>query len=122
MDSNYQGLDFLYASSRDYKVVNLLKGLFLYLSFLNFIDGTFTFLGLQFSIIEERNPLMAYLFILDPIVFLALKISLSILLCIFPLINFIPSYSIVKVLILGASALYTFVCFIHFIWIIELIT
>jgi Domain of unknown function (DUF5658) len=86
-----------------------------YLTLINFLDGLFTAIGIYFNFIEERNPLMRYLYDLHPFLFLSLKIVLSGLLIVLSV--FISAESKVKILAAGAAILYSIVCFLHSIWI-----
>jgi len=98
-----------------------MKYIFLYLSILNLVDGIVTFIGLEFALIEEGNPLMAQLYGESPILFLALKVFLSAFLYGFVLIKQLPTTSWIKGLTVFASVSYTFVCLMHGLWIFSII-
>lgn len=51
--------------------------LFMIISTLNLLDGVFTFIGLHYSLIEEMNPIMNWLWEYHPMMFLFVKVSLS---------------------------------------------
>ncbi|MEH7342883.1 DUF5658 family protein [Bacillus sp. JJ1532] len=98
-----------------------LKKIFLYLALLNLYDGIVTFFGIQFSLIEESNPIMNALFQTNPYYFLGYKVILSAALFMFLFIKKLPRKKIVNNLALTATGLYTIVFVIHAIWIIALI-
>ncbi|WP_410489334.1 DUF5658 family protein [Bacillus sp. DTU_2020_1000418_1_SI_GHA_SEK_038] len=100
---------------------NDLKKIFLYLALLNLYDGLVTFFGIQFSLIEESNPIMNALYQKNPFYFLGFKVILSAALCIFLFIKKLPQKKIVHHLALAATGIYTVVFVIHAIWIITLI-
>jgi ABC-type proline/glycine betaine transport system permease subunit len=94
---------------------------FVYLSFLNFLDGVMTFIGVSNGLIEEINPLMDSLLNENSWLFLVIKGLLSLLLL------FLSSYlkkQKVSVFLAGLTLLavliYTSVSFIHLFWLILL--
>jgi len=93
--------------------------IFLYLALANIVDGILTFIGLQFSFIQEGNPLMAFLYNQSPFLFIIFKVSLSCILFFFALSKEIPKFTILKGLTLFASFSYTIVLFLHGSWIID---
>ncbi|WP_066298293.1 DUF5658 family protein [Bacillus sp. FJAT-29937] len=97
------------------------KKIFFYLALLNLFDGIVTFIGIQFSLIEEMNPIMNALYQTNPFYFLGFKVILSAALCIFLFIKKLPGKKMVNNLALAATGLYTIVFVIHAIWIITLI-
>ncbi|KAB2336091.1 hypothetical protein F7731_11305 [Cytobacillus depressus] len=94
-----------------------MKGIFLYLAVINFVDGMVTFLGIRFSIIEEGNPFMNALYQASPLGFLVLKTLLSCILLTFIFFKKLPSRPSIKNLALAGSLLYTMVCLLHGVWI-----
>ncbi|MEH7121927.1 DUF5658 family protein [Bacillus sp. JJ1773] len=84
-------------------------------------DGIVTFFGIQFSLIEESNPIMNALYQTNPFYFLGYKVILSAALFMFLFIKKLPRKKIVHNLALAATGLYTIVFVIHAIWIITLI-
>lgn len=55
----------------------LMKKILLYLAFINFLDGLLTFFGMRLSLIEEVNPIMDFLYTIEPLLFLSVKAVLS---------------------------------------------
>jgi hypothetical protein len=90
----------------------------IYLSLLNYIDGLATFHGLAYEKIEEVNPLMKYIYEIDPYFFLTIKIALSILLIL--LFNMAKQFNnfIIRNGLIFASITYTFICLKHTYWIL----
>ncbi|WP_419865735.1 DUF5658 family protein [Bacillus dakarensis] len=97
------------------------KFLFLYLGFLNILDGVLTFWGISFSYINEWNPFMNALFEAHPLLFLFFKVFLSCLISILAFINKVPLKTCTKVLVVAASILYSGVNVLHLYWIIPLV-
>jgi hypothetical protein len=95
--------------------------LFIYLAFLNILDGIVTFIGLTLGKIEEANPIMNLLFETSPGLFLGIKVGLSLLLILIYINLKILNASIVKSLLLITSIFYSFVCLQHYYW-IKLVT
>ncbi|WP_221767356.1 MULTISPECIES: DUF5658 family protein [Bacillaceae] len=92
--------------------------LFVYLAVLNFFDGCVTFIGIQFGVIEELNPLMAALISKNPWSFFLLKSYLSVfLLLVFYFIRGQAISNFLKSLILCSVILYTSVSILHVSWI-----
>ena len=48
-----------------------------FIAFLNLFDGLATFYGLMNNMIEESNPLMAYMISVSPLLFVMIKLLLS---------------------------------------------
>ncbi|MBP2241849.1 putative membrane protein YqjE [Cytobacillus eiseniae] len=92
-----------------------------YLALLNVADGTLTFFGLQYSLMEESNPLMNHLYAFSPLLFLGYKFLLSGVLCLLVLTNKFPTYRFVKAMLVTAAAIYSVVIAIHAMWIIPII-
>ena len=91
--------------------------LFLSLLILNGLDGILTFIGLKMQIIEEANPLMSFLFIQDPYLFLITKFFLSFLLLLFLVMKKIPNTRTIKLLSVFALLSYGYVTSLHIVWI-----
>ncbi|MFD2445748.1 DUF5658 family protein [Bacillus sp. CGMCC 1.16607] len=99
------------------KGVNVLTFMFIYLAFINIVDGLVTYIGLKLGNIEEANPLMSFLFDFDPILFISVKLGLSILLIMFIYLIKAPKSRVIHSLLVFSSMIYTFVCFKHLYWI-----
>ncbi len=99
-----------------------MKKLLFYIAILNVLDAGFTFFGLHYSIIEEANPLMNKLFAASPLLFLMIKIGLSVILLVIgnALNNRKCSVSLVWVSVFAAFG-YTITCFLHGFWIATII-
>ncbi|WP_055738655.1 DUF5658 family protein [Heyndrickxia shackletonii] len=93
-----------------------MRTLLFYLAFLNLMDALLTFFGLHFSYITESNPLMNSLYDTNPVLFLCLKITLSILLMLFCTKNRLLRSGILKKITVFATILYTFVFLLHGYW------
>jgi hypothetical protein len=96
--------------------------LFMYLAFINFLDGAATYFGLRADAIEEANPIMRQLYDTDPFLFLAVKIALSILLILVYMMIKEPKTNLVRNLAFVSSIIYTLVCFKHYYWISLIVT
>ncbi|WP_075982021.1 DUF5658 family protein [Bacillus massilinigeriensis] len=92
----------------------------LYVGFLNIFDSLATYLGLLKSLIEEENPLMNHLFQIHPILFLTIKMVLS--LSLFLLISYknLPQTNLLHLLSWISAFLYTIVFVTHLLWIVWL--
>lgn len=97
---------------------------FIYLSWLiaalNIFDGVITAHGLKKGAIEELNPIMDFLWLVSPPLFLALKFILSIAIIIISISvykkgskNFRGVYS---VLLVGVCCIYFGIFFLHIMW------
>ncbi|MED3573009.1 DUF5658 family protein [Cytobacillus praedii] len=98
-----------------------MKFIFSYLAAVNFADGAVTYWGLQFSMIEESNPIMSGLYDINPLLFLGYKLFLS---CIFyglVLKKKLPTNRFIKALSITASVVYTIVIGLHGVWLFPLI-
>ncbi|MCA1031703.1 DUF5658 family protein [Bacillus timonensis] len=93
-----------------------MKLLFHYLAILNILDGLLTFIGLQFSLIDERNPMMLYLYQSDPIFFITVKVFLSLFLYVFIYMDRVPNGRVIKGITLISTILYSIVCSFHMYW------
>ncbi|MHC0037567.1 DUF5658 family protein [Pseudoneobacillus sp. C159] len=91
--------------------------LFMYLAFINVFDGFVTYVGLITGNIEELNPIMNYLYEVDPLLFIGVKLSLSFLLLIIYFLIKEPKSVVLKSLLLVSSIIYTLVCLKHSYWI-----
>lgn len=92
--------------------------IFLYLAWMNAIDGILTQVGLYFSRIKEGNILMKELYNVNPYLFLIFKFILSFFLYLFFVTKFTSSHTIVKACIYGSVTLYGFVMLIHAFWLL----
>ncbi|WP_078432608.1 DUF5658 family protein [Metabacillus halosaccharovorans] len=92
-----------------------------YLAFLNLIDGILTYIGLKLNLIEEANVLMRIIYEAEPVYFLIVKTLLSILLFALCILQKIPNNFRMKTISYIGASLYTFVLFIHFYWIVDII-
>ncbi|MBM7662350.1 phosphoglycerol transferase MdoB-like AlkP superfamily enzyme [Bacillus mesophilus] len=99
-----------------------MKLIFYSLAILNSIDATMTFLGLKLSLIEEANPTMRFLYETEPLLFLGLKLLLSIALLVFGWKNVFPRISWFKPLIYTALSLYAIITCLHAKWVFQVIT
>lgn len=98
-----------------------MTSLFLILSILNIFDGVATFLGIRYGLIEEYNPIMARLIEKDPLLFLSLKFSLSLVLIL--LSKYIKGINVSKGfrgLLTLALGLYSIVTVVHITWLFVL--
>lgn len=94
-----------------------MKFLFQSLSILNLLDGFVTFIGLKLLLITELNPMMDKLYEIHPVLFMTVKIILSVLLYLFIFIKQIPKSSIVTSIASIALLLYTIVFGLHCYWV-----
>ena len=87
---------------------------------LNVFDGVITAYGLKEGKIEELNPIMRFLWVTSPPLFLALKFSLSILVVIISIVVYKKSrntfYRVYAVLLVGVCCLYIGIFVLHMIW------
>ncbi|MBU8770757.1 DUF5658 family protein [Cytobacillus oceanisediminis] len=94
-----------------------MKKILQYLAFINLLDGLLTFFGIKLSLIEEVNPIMDFLYTIEPLLFLSVIAVLSgFLILLSTSINF-PPQTKVKVLAKGAAYLYSFILVLHVLWI-----
>jgi hypothetical protein len=87
-----------------------------YLALLNFIDGILTYIGLRLNIIEEANILMNWIYDQNPIYFLIIKISLSLLLYMLVILKKIPEGKMVYMLTFFGAISYSIILFLHGLW------
>ncbi len=99
----------------------ILKFIFSYLAIINIADGAVTYWGLQFSIIEESNPIMSGLYVINPLLFLGYKLFLSCVLYGLVLTKKLPTNRLIKALSITASIIYTIVIGLHGVWVLPLI-
>jgi hypothetical protein len=92
--------------------------LFQYLSILNVVDAFSTYFGLKHSYITELNPFMGGVYHANPLFFLLIKLSFSVVLLWFVVYKKVPGSSLVKGLVLLASSMYTITLFMHLVWVI----
>ncbi|WP_222434334.1 DUF5658 family protein [Planomicrobium sp. CPCC 101110] len=82
---------------------------------LNLLDGTLTYLGLHFGVIQEGNPLLREL---SPLAILSVKLMLSV--CLFCLL-FTPFVFIQsgkwRCFLISANMLYSVILLLHVVWI-----
>ncbi|WP_408962573.1 DUF5658 family protein [Guptibacillus hwajinpoensis] len=84
---------------------------------MNTLDGFITYWGIQNGWIGEVNPLMRALFQMDPLVFQMYKIGLSIFLIVL-LLKFHHLKSVlIRILLIVASTIYSFILCIHGYWV-----
>lgn len=88
-----------------------------YVAILNIIDSFATYIGVTKKLIEEANPIMNQLFSIHPLLFVTIKILLSIALFLLLLYRYFPKTIIFHFLAYLSATLYTFVFFCHLIWI-----
>ena len=87
---------------------------------LNVFDGVITAYGLKEGKIEELNPIMRFLWVTSPPLFLALKFSLSIVVVIISIVVYKKSrntfYGLYAVLLVGVCCVYIAIFVLHMIW------
>lgn len=97
---------------------------FIYLSWLiaalNIFDGVTTAYGLEKGAIEELNPIMDFLWMVSPALFLALKFILSIVIVIISIAVYKKGsktfQSVYSVLLVGVCFVYFGIFFLHIMW------
>lgn len=96
----------------------LLGFLFIYLALLNLFDGFATAHGLSLHTIRELNPYMNDIYHIHPLLFLTVKISLSVLLICIGVTwgSMKRKKRLISFLIILSSIIYTPVCFTHIYW------
>ncbi|WP_391557385.1 DUF5658 family protein [Robertmurraya sp.] len=96
----------------------LLGFLFIYLALLNVFDAFATAHGLSLNKIREMNPYMNGIYHIHPLLFLTVKISLSVLLIWMGVTwgSKIRKKRLILSLIILSSIIYTPVCFTHIYW------
>ncbi|SHQ82778.1 Uncharacterised protein [Mycobacteroides abscessus subsp. abscessus] len=99
----------------------LIGFLFIYLALLNVFDAFATAHGLSLNKIREMNPYMNGIYLIHPLLFITLKISLSILLICMGVIwgSMIRKKRFISSLIILASIIYTPVCLTHIYWLTQ---
>ncbi|WP_413632884.1 DUF5658 family protein [Mesobacillus jeotgali] len=83
---------------------------------MNLLDTFITWFGIRNAFIAELNPIMNAIYETDPLLFLFIKSALSILLLLFIVFSIVPRSSLVKFLLVFASASYSVVVIIHGFW------
>ena len=113
-----------------YTIKNLKDGMlrnkinFIYLSWLiaalNIFDGVTTAYGLKEGAIEELNPIMDFLWMVSPVLFLALKFSLSVMVVIISISVYKKGsktfQGVYSVLLVGVCCVYFGIFFLHIMW------
>ena len=91
-----------------------------FIAMLNFFDGVLTAYGLKEGKIEELNPIMRFLWVTSPPLFLALKFSLSVLVVITSIVVYKKSrkmfYDVYTVLLVGVCFVYVGIFVPHMMW------
>lgn len=95
--------------------------LFHYLSILNMVDAIATYFGLKYSYIAEFNPIMGGVYSTNPLFFLFLKITLSVILYGFIIFKKIPNSLLLKGITYSASVIYSLVMILHLSWLLIII-
>lgn len=87
---------------------------------LNIFDGWATHYGLEKKQIEEFNPLMDFLWFTNPLLFLSIKFSLSLIILLISYFIYIKSeekfQQFFSMALMGMLGLYVGVCSIHLYW------
>lgn len=86
---------------------------------LSIADAALTDIGLRFQLIEEANPLMAFVYEYSVIIFYGIKVLLPLSLLI--IIKYVMNHHYIKMLIRFAFLLYAFVFCIHVLWVSVLV-
>ncbi|MCC3356758.1 DUF5658 family protein [Bacillus sp. REN16] len=97
-----------------------MKFIIILLAILNLLDAFITHLGILGGHISEANPLMYTLYELNPFFFLFAKALLSIFLIALIFIIRFPVSKLIRSLSYVATALYTYVFFLHGYWITQI--
>ena len=91
-----------------------------FIAALNIFDGVITAYGLKEGKIEELNPIMRFLWVMSPPLFLALKFSLSVLVVIISIVVYKKSrktfYGVYAVLLVGVCCVYMGIFVLHMMW------
>lgn len=92
----------------------------IFIALLNLFDGLATHYGINHNLIEELNPLMNFFMALSPLLFLCIKILLSIMLLCLSYWVYQKSKATFQTLYLyslvGVSVMYTAICCMHLFW------
>ncbi|WP_335869567.1 DUF5658 family protein [Bacillus sp. 2205SS5-2] len=94
-----------------------MKKTFLLLALLSMLDGVLTYLGIQLGLIQEANLLMKLLIMYDPIIFIGIKLVLSICLVAMAIMIKAPKSNIIKQLSYLALFIYGGIFLLHSYWI-----
>ena len=91
-----------------------------FIAMLNVFDGVLTAYGLKEGKIEELNPIMRFLWVTSPSLFLALKFSLSVLVVLISIHIYKKSrqtfYGVYSVLLVGGCFVYVGIFVLHMMW------
>ena len=91
-----------------------------FIAMLNIFDGILTAYGLKEGKIEELNPIMRFLWVTSPPLFLALKFSLSALIVIISIGVYKKSrqtfYNVYTALLVGVCFVYVGIFVLHMMW------
>lgn len=98
-----------------------LKVLFIFLASANILDAILTYIGINLSVIQEGNPVMAFVYSIEPLLFLVIKIILSAILIGMILFKLVPSHVFVKGITIAATIGYSFVILLHGNWLFTLL-
>ncbi|WP_449536942.1 DUF5658 family protein [Ferdinandcohnia sp. Marseille-Q9671] len=98
-----------------------MKHIFVFLAILNLLDAFITHFGIHGGHISEANPLMFTVYDINPLLFLSIKLLLSLFLIALIFIIRFPVSKLIRSLSYVASALYIYVFFLHGYWIAQII-
>ena len=91
-----------------------------FIAILNVFDGVLTAYGLKEGKIEELNPIMRFLWVTSPPLFLVLKFSLSVLVVVISIVVYKKSrktfYDVYSVLLVGVCFVYLGIFVLHMVW------
>lgn len=91
-----------------------------FIAILNVFDGVLTAYGLREGKIEELNPIMRFLWVTSPALFLALKFSLSVLVVIISIVIYKKSrktfLGVYSVLLVVVCFVYVGIFVLHMMW------
>src|SRR5699024_4955781 len=92
--------------------------LFITIACLNAIDGLATAYGLQLDLVEEQNPFALYLWEVHPLLFISVKLFISLIVLYFPLFTkrSIWQKKFWTITLITVTLLYLFVNIVHLIW------
>ncbi|WP_077618777.1 DUF5658 family protein [Bacillus sinesaloumensis] len=97
-----------------------MKFVFTFLASLNLFDALITHFGILGNHISEANPLMYTVYEIHPLLFLTIKLMLSLFLIALIFIIRFPVSKLIRSLSYVATALYVYVFFLHGYWISEI--
>lgn len=91
-----------------------------FIAMLNIFDGVLTAYGLKEGKIEELNPIMRFLWVTSPPLFLALKFSLSVLVVITSIVVYKKSnkafQGVYSILLVVVCFVYVGIFVLHMMW------